>query len=166
MTVPKLGCTVYNVDDNIKELVFKSGDTLMEFLTRALSVNQSVISAGIKASPNALLKRFIEQMMLTTLLQTHAKSLKGTVELSWRLHICYGHKKLTSIQDMIKKGYVDGISKATKLPREKVIDFSKAPIRTLFHLDLSFFNVISVQGATLLSNPVVGSRPELVMECA
>ena len=39
MTVPKLGCTVYNVDDKIKELVLKSGDTLMEFLTRAKSVN-------------------------------------------------------------------------------------------------------------------------------
>lgn len=75
MTVPKLGCTVYNVDDKIKELVLKSGDTLMEFLTRAKSVNQSVISAGIKASPNTLLKRFIEQMMLTTLLQTHVISI-------------------------------------------------------------------------------------------
>ena len=94
---------------------------------------------------------------------THAKSPKGTVELFWRLHICYGHKKLTYIQDMIKKGYVDGISKNTKLvplpfrcivcdaatattlPQGKVKDFSKAPIGTLFHLDFTFFNVISVR---------------------
>ena len=95
---------------------------------------------------------------------THARSLKGTVELSWRLHICYAHRKLTSIQDMIKKGYVDGIPKntelvplpfrcpvcdaatATKIPRGKVKDFSKTPIGTVFHMDFTFFNVISTRG--------------------
>ena len=80
----------------------------MEFLTRAKSVNQSVISAGIKASPNALLKHFLNQMMLTTLLQPHTTSINmrfAKVIKQKGMHYEYQDHTVTSICTLLERAF-------------------------------------------------------------
>ena len=95
---------------------------------------------------------------------THHRSLRGSIELSWRLHTKYGHRSLATLQHMISKDLIDGIPKDTKLidlpfrcpicdaagatllRRGRLVDTSKLPVGSLFHIDFTFWNTVSIRG--------------------
>lgn len=95
---------------------------------------------------------------------THHRSLIGSVELSWRLHIQYAHRSISILQQMVKAGYIDGVAKSTTLAdlpfrcpicdasgatlkrRGRLEDTSKLPVGTRFHIDFTFWNKVSIRG--------------------
>ena len=65
-TIPYLGATGFDVDAKIRELQARHGMRLSDFLSKALSICQSIRLSGITPSPNAILRHFISELMKCT----------------------------------------------------------------------------------------------------
>ena len=92
--------------------------------------------------------------------------LRGSPLLSMILHLKYNHRSVASIQAMIDEGFIEGpgfpcklaplpgrcpicdAAGLTKLRRGPLVDTTELPPGTRFHLDFTFFNVVSCRGFT------------------
>ena len=96
----------------------------------------------------------------------HHTLLRGTPLLSFQLHIMYSHRSVASLQQMVDDKYITGpgfpcklaplpgrcpicdASGLTKLRRGPLVDTTKLPVGSHFHIDFTFFNVESLRGFT------------------
>ena len=92
------------------------------------------------------------------------KKIAGTTLFSFWLHIVYGHRSLSILQQMIDQGEITGpglpcklaplpgrcpicdAAGMTKIPRGTLRDTTELPIGVMFHVDFFFFNIISSRG--------------------
>ena len=61
--LPYLGATYFDVEATINTIIATNGMLLADFLSKAQLVQMSIKISGLTMTPNALLKRFMAQVM-------------------------------------------------------------------------------------------------------
>jgi hypothetical protein len=99
-----------------------------------------------------------------SLASTHHKQIVGTTLFSFWLHIKYGHRSLSALQNTVDKGENTGpglpcklaslpgrcpicdAAGMTRIMRGTPRDTTELPIRVMFHMDFFFFNIETIKG--------------------
>jgi hypothetical protein len=149
--------------DTHKQLVLTLQDD-QEFTIPFIIQDQiDFIKLHIHIPSKSAMKYSYQHMSLQPVSITN-KSITGIVLFSWWLHIIYGHRSISILQEMIDKGEITGpglpcklaplpgrcpicdAAGMTKIPRGTPRDTTELPIGVMFHLDFFFFNINSCRG--------------------